>query len=83
MPSDDELIAAFIAKRGVVKLPDQAAAEMGESSPGWRRKVEYRAEKTTSKKAKRRQQRKLRSRYAPELPAIDRMLLKTIRHHGF
>jgi hypothetical protein len=39
MSGDDDEIARFIAQRGVTKCPTRAAAVLGETSPGWRRRL--------------------------------------------
>jgi len=44
--SDDDEIKTFIAQRGITICPSQPAAVLGETTPGWRRKVEGRAEST-------------------------------------
>ena len=60
--NDDDEIARFLAQKGATKLPPRAARELGESSPGWRRNAERKAERAHSEKAKERQQKSLRVR---------------------
>jgi hypothetical protein len=60
--SEDDEIAKYLAQKGATKLPPRAARELGESSPGWRRNAERKAERAQSEKAKKRQQRALRQR---------------------
>jgi len=47
---EDE-IRKFIAERGVSKCPPKTARELGEASPGWRREVEPKAERTDKGRA--------------------------------
>jgi hypothetical protein len=60
--NDDDEIARFLAQKGATKLPPKPARELGETSPGWRRSAERKAERAQSDKAKQRQQRALRER---------------------
>jgi len=57
--SDEDEIAKWLQQKGATKLPPRAARELGESSPGWRRNAERKAERAQSEKAKNRQQRAL------------------------
>jgi hypothetical protein len=59
--TDAEQIERFLAERGATKCPPKAAAVLGESTPGWRRKAEYKAEKIGGKAFKK-HQRALRRR---------------------
>lgn len=58
--TDDDLKAEFLARNGATKCPDRAAAVLGESVPGWRRKEELRTEKTGKRTGK--LQRRLRGK---------------------
>jgi hypothetical protein len=60
--SDEEEIAKWLAQKGATKCPPKAARELGETSPGWRREIERKAERSQSERASRRQQRALRQR---------------------
>ncbi|HEV2546933.1 MAG TPA: hypothetical protein VGU20_06325 [Stellaceae bacterium] len=60
--SDEDEIAKYLAQKGATKLPPQPARELGETSPGWRRNAERKAERAQSDRAKKRQQRALRER---------------------
>ena len=62
MSSDDDEIAKYLAQKGATKLPPRAARELGETSPGWRRNAERRAERAQSEKLRKRQQRTLQER---------------------
>jgi hypothetical protein len=59
---EEDEIAKYLAQKGATKLPPRAARELGESSPGWRRNAERKAERAQSEKAKKRQQKVLRAR---------------------
>lgn len=58
--SVEDEIKKFFANRGATKCPPRAAAVLGESTPGWRRHAERKAER--GGKAGKRQQRALRER---------------------
>ena len=60
--NDDDEIAKFLAQKGATKLPPKAARELGETSPGWRRNAERKAERAQSDRAKKRQQKTLQER---------------------
>ena len=60
--TDDDEIAKYLAQKGATKLPPKAAAVLGESTPGWRRNAERKAERSQSDRAGKRQQRVLRER---------------------
>jgi hypothetical protein len=60
--NDEDEIKKFLAQKGATKLPPRAARELGESSPGWRRSAERKAERAHNDKAKERQQKVLRAR---------------------
>jgi hypothetical protein len=60
--SDDDEIAKYLAQKGATKCPPRAARELGETSPGWRRNVERKAEHAQGGKTHKRQQRALRER---------------------
>jgi hypothetical protein len=59
---DDDEIAKYLAQKGATKCPPKAARELGETSPGWRRERERKAERAQSEKAQKRQQKALRDR---------------------
>jgi hypothetical protein len=60
--TDDEAIKAYLAKHGVTICPPRAAAELGETTPGWRRNAERRVEITHSKRKTARLQKELATR---------------------
>jgi hypothetical protein len=60
--SEEDEIAKYLAQKGATKLPSKPAAVLGESTPGWRRNAERKAER--GGKAGKRQQRALRERAA-------------------
>jgi hypothetical protein len=59
---DDDEIAKYLAQKGATKCPPRAARELGESSPGWRRNAERKAERAQSERLRNRQQKALRDR---------------------
>ena len=61
MSSDEDEIAKYLAQKGATKLPPKPAAVLGESTPGWRRNAERRAEHQ-SDKGRTRHQKALRTR---------------------
>jgi hypothetical protein len=60
--TDDEAIKAYLAKHGATICPPRAAAVLGETTPGWRRNAERRAEVTHSKRRRARLQTELEAR---------------------
>ena len=57
MADDEAEIRKFITERGVTKCPPAAAAVLGESTPGWRRNAERRAEHMKGKKGQKAEKR--------------------------
>jgi hypothetical protein len=60
--SDEEEIAKWLAQKGATVCPPKAARELGETSPGWRREAERKAERSQGERLRRRQQKALRER---------------------
>ena len=57
--TDDDAVKAYLAKHGATICPPRAAAVLGETTPGWRRNAERRAEVTHSKHRRARLQTEL------------------------
>ena len=75
MADDEADIRKFIAERGVTKCPPAPAAVLGESTPGWRRNAERRAEHMKGKrgeKAEKRLHSQLAERWKRENAIVDR-----------
>ena len=53
-PNDDE-IQEFLRAHGVTRCPPRVAATLGQTTAGWRRKMEVRAEQRGSKAQQRHQ----------------------------
>jgi hypothetical protein len=60
--NDDDEIAKWLKQKGATQCPPRAAHELGETSPGWRRNVERKAERAQSENVRKRQQKALRER---------------------
>ena len=60
--NDEDEIRQWLEQKGATKCPPRAARELGETSPGWRREVERKAERAQGSKSHKRQQRALRAR---------------------
>ena len=59
--SDTDEIEKFIKEHGITKCPSRPAAVLGESTPGWRRDRERRAECANSDKRRSSHQKQLRA----------------------
>jgi hypothetical protein len=60
--NDEDEIRQWLEQKGATKCPPRPARELGESSPGWRRNAERKAERTQTDRARKRLQRALRAR---------------------
>jgi hypothetical protein len=60
--NDEDEIRQWLEQKGATKCPPRAAAILGESTPGWRRNAERKAEHAEGGRAHKRQQRALRAR---------------------
>jgi hypothetical protein len=60
--TDEDEIKKFIAERGVTVCPPRAAAVLGETTPGWRRNAEKRAEISNKSNRRDRLQKELAAR---------------------
>lgn len=68
--TDNDAIRAYLAKHGATICPPRAAAMLGETTPGWRRNVERRAEATHSKTRRARLQTGLEARHEGSPPGV-------------
>lgn len=64
LQADAKAIAEYLATHGVKKLKAMPARELGESTPGWRREAERKAEGISNNKRYARHQQRLKRRLA-------------------
>ena len=78
--NDDDEIAKWLKQKGATQCPPRAAHELGETSPGWRRNVERKAERAQSENVRKRSKRRYAS--APASPTTRGISPSDEHRHG-
>jgi len=79
--SDDDEIKKFLTERGATICPPRPAAVLGETTPGWRRKVERRTEISPKQSRRDRFQKELETRQEANSLPFRKSLVRS-RHPG-